>query len=354
MKIKATIKISTTLLLIFFLVFTSEILLAQSEKATECPFSTSLHNTGEGMRYWYEEQGGFKTVTDIPYAELDCQNCHIQTCGQCHTKKEDGTCAYSTDQAKQMETCLACHTRAKSTFGLTKKAGCLDVHITNGMTCSDCHKGADVHGDGTFYHSMRDSGAVKASCAECHEPKEEEIRAHTVHNGKLDCAACHISNSITCLNCHFDNFLKTGTRKGNFIAPCQNWVLLINYEGKITSGSVQTLLYKDQKFVAYAPYFTHAIQSKGKVCTDCHANEAVKLIKKNKKVPMAEFKEGQVVSYQGVVPLVPEQLHWPFFDKEGENWVPIKDDKAPIVQFTGHGTPLTAEQIKKMAQPYKE
>ena len=27
--------------------------------AEDCPFSTSLHHTGEGMRYWYEEQGGF-------------------------------------------------------------------------------------------------------------------------------------------------------------------------------------------------------------------------------------------------------------------------------------------------------
>jgi len=353
MKIKATSKIAAILLAFLFLVVPCQISLAQSEEATECPFSTSLHHTGEGMRYWYEEQGGFKSVADIPYAQLGCESCHVQTCSQCHTEKEDGKCSYSADQAKQMETCLTCHSRAKSTFGLSKEAGSLDVHISQGMNCSDCHKGADVHGDGTYYHSMRDPGAVKASCADCHEPNEE-IRAHTVHNGKLACAACHISNSVACLNCHLDNFLKTGTKKGSFIAPDQNWVLLINYQGKVTSGSVQTLFYKGKKFIAYAPYFTHAVQPKGKVCTDCHANEAVTLIEQSKKVPMAEFKDGRVVSYRGVVPLVPEQLYWRFFDKEGENWVPVKDEEAPIVQFVGHGTPLSADQIKKMAHPYKK
>jgi len=354
MKNKLIMKVPLLVILTCCFFLMNGISFAQQAKNEECPFSTSLHHTGEGMRYWYEEQGGFKSITDIPYAELDCKNCHINSCSKCHTTKEEGKCSYSTEKAQQTETCLACHTRAKSTFKISEEAGCLDVHISSGMSCSDCHKSADVHGDGIFYHSMRDSGAVKASCADCHEPQEDEIRAHTVHKGKLDCAACHISNSITCLNCHFENFLKTGTRKGNFISPCQEWVLLINYQGKVTTGTVQTLVYKDQKFVAYAPYFTHAVQAKGKNCVDCHANPAIKLIKEGKNVSMAEFKDDQIVSYKGVVPLVPDQLQWPFFNKEGDKWVPLENKEKPKIQLTGHGKPLTDEQIKKMARPYKK
>lgn len=36
-------------------------------------FTKSLHFTGEGMRYWYEEAGGFMRITGIPYRDLDCK-----------------------------------------------------------------------------------------------------------------------------------------------------------------------------------------------------------------------------------------------------------------------------------------
>jgi hypothetical protein len=45
--------------------------------ADEYDLSKSLHYTGEGMRYWYEEPGGFMDVTRIPYNELDCSSCHV-------------------------------------------------------------------------------------------------------------------------------------------------------------------------------------------------------------------------------------------------------------------------------------
>ncbi len=31
-------------------------------------FTKSLHYTGEGMRRWYEEEGGFMEITKIPFA----------------------------------------------------------------------------------------------------------------------------------------------------------------------------------------------------------------------------------------------------------------------------------------------
>lgn len=325
-----------------------------AQESQESSFSKSLHYTGEGMRYWYEENNGFMEITHIPYDKLDCQNCHVKSCDPCHAERKGEKSFYRVAKAKNMDTCLTCHSREKTTFKLGREKGSLDVHIDKGMVCADCHKGEDVHGDGTYYHSMRDKGAVKASCETCHHPKEKDIRAHKVHKGKLDCSSCHISNSISCLNCHFDNFLKTGKRKGNFLPPIQDWILLINYQGKVTSGSVQTLVYENQKFIAYSPYFTHAIQAKGKECTDCHANPAVKLIQKGKSVPMAVFKEGKMVSWKGVVPLVPEQLEWSFLNKVEDKWIPIETDKLPKTQFACYGEPLTKKQIKKLAIPIKK
>ena len=322
------------------------------EKSTSC-FYSSLHHTGEGMRYWYEENGGFKDITGIPYEQLDCKNCHIKSCEQCHAVKEGEKCSYSLRKAKDTDTCLTCHSREKVTFKIGKERKCLDVHIINGMQCVDCHKGDDVHGDGTFYRTMRDEGAVKVTCRECHS-LEEDIRAHTVHKGKLDCAACHVANTTSCLNCHFDKFLEQGKRKGNFFPPIQDWTLLVNYKGKVTSGNVQTLLYKGKKFITYAPYFTHAVQAKARTCTDCHANKAAKRIKKGKSVTMAAFKNGKMISWQGVVPLVPGKLRWDFADKDGDKWVLLKSKEKPTLQFSCYAEPFSKEQVKKMAKSYKK
>lgn len=328
--------------------------ISKEQQSQESCFSKSLHYTGEGMRYWYEKDDGLKSITGIPYDQLTCKKCHIKSCDVCHAKKQDQKCCYSTEKAKDTETCLSCHTKAKETFEIGKDNGSLDVHIAAGMVCADCHKGQDVHGDGIARHSMRDDGAVKAECTNCHVPKENEIRAHKVHRGKLDCTACHVSNSISCLNCHFGNFLKTGKRKGSCLHPVQDWLLLVNYKGKVTSGSTQTFVYKDKKFIAYAPYFTHAIQSKAKDCVDCHANAAMRLIQKGESVPMATFEDGKMVSYKGVVPLVPEQLEWTFLNKVDDKWVPIENNEPPKIQFVGYGEPLTEVQVKKMGIPFKK
>jgi hypothetical protein len=323
------------------------------EKGKSC-FYSGLHHTGEGMRYWYEENNGFKNITGIPYEKLDCKSCHVKSCEQCHAVKEGEKCSYSLKKAKDTATCLACHSREKVTFKIGKEKKCLDIHIEKGMQCVDCHKGADVHGDGTAYRTMRDEGAIKVTCEECHSSTEEKSRAHTVHKGKLDCAACHVANTTSCLNCHFDKFLEQGKRKGNFFPPVQDWTILVNYKGKVTSGNVQTLVYQGKKFITYAPYFTHAVQAKARACEDCHGNKAVKRIKRGKSVPMAKFKDNKMISWQGVVPLVPEALHWDFVDKDGDKWVLLKSKEKPALQFSCYAEPFTKEQVKKMAKSYKK
>jgi len=325
-------------------------------KTEQTCFSNSLHHTGEGMRYWYEEPNGMMKLTGIAYDKLACKACHAKSCDVCHAEQKDGKCAYTAQKARRKDTCLQCHARAKAAIALGKEQGSLDVHIAAGMVCTDCHKADDVHGDGTAYHSMRDKGAVKASCTNegCHPPKEKQIRPHTVHRGKLHCTACHVSNSMACLNCHMDRFIETGKKEGNYLPPAQNWLLLVNYDGQITSGSVQTAVYKDKKFIAYAPYFTHSIQAEAKKCTDCHGNQAMQLLSRKKSVPMAKFKDGKMQSFEGVVPLDPDRLDWDFLTKKDNTWTLIDNNEPPHVQFVGHGKPLTKVQIKKMAMPFKK
>ena len=81
-----------------------------------------------------------------------------------------------------------------------EKADIEDVHRKAGMTCADCHKGGDVHGDGQVRASMRAEGAVSATCEGCHTEKPPEgtpaypgeVEDHEVHeDAPLDCAACH-------------------------------------------------------------------------------------------------------------------------------------------------------------------
>ena len=324
-------------------------------KSEECPFEKSLHYTGEGMRYWYETEGGFMDITKIPYKsdQLDCKTCHANSCGVCHTKKAGDQCSYSVEKSKEKDTCLPCHKREGAALKIGKETGKPDVHFEKGMGCVDCHPAEEIHGDGTFHRSMRDPGVLKASCRQCHPARKDDIRPHTIHKNKVDCNSCHVSSSVVCLNCHQNSVIKDQNRAGNYIPPAQSWTLLVNYEGKVTSGTVQSLVYDDKKFIAYAPFFTHAVQKRGKSCPECHANPAVQMIKKGQAVPMAEFKDNQVVFWQGVVPLVPDKLKWMFLNKKEKIWVPIPDAEKVTTQFVCGGTPLTEDQVKKLATPFK-
>jgi hypothetical protein len=335
----------TGLIVIAFMAF-GGVVLAISQQSF---FEKSLHFTGEGMRYCYEREDGLMSLTGIPYKDLDCKNCHVQSCDPCHAEKKGKESFYTEAKAKDTKTCLECHSRAGLTFKFGKNMGNLDVHVAKGMACADCHKGEDVHGDGNFYQSMRAPEALKVACVTCHTV-DKTIEGHEVHGDKVDCAACHVSNTVACMNCHFDTFLKTGSRKGTFF-PMQNWLLLINHEGKVTSGTAMSIVSKNKKFIVYAPYYTHAIQKKGRACDDCHANAAMQLIQKGETVPMMVFKDSKVESWKGVVPAVAEKLKWIYLNKEGDTWVPIKD-KAPEKIQWWYGKPLTEEQIEKLTESY--
>lgn len=322
-------------------------------------FEKSLHHTTEGMRYWYEEQGGFMGISGVPYSKTGCYHCHIQTCDQCHMEKLGGKMAFSVKKARSIETCKPCHGREDMTIQIDTQRNSLDVHFAAGMVCSDCHKGSDVHGDGTFYKSMREDGAVSAACTNCHTQGGENAptfdttkRAHKIHKEKLACPACHTYSTTNCYNCHFDRFLATGEKKGNSI-PNKEWMLLVNFKGKVTTGNVQTLVGKGSTFIGYVPYHTHSVQAKGRSCEDCHMNEAVVSIKQGKKIQMVSYENGEVKFYKGVVPLMNEYLQWMFFDKKEDKWVPYESKGEPLVQYALWAEPITQEQFKKLSIPAK-
>jgi hypothetical protein len=320
-------------------------------------FGTSLHHTGEGMRHAYDAAGGFGEVTGIPYDKVKCQEdnfactpCHINSCDRCHVKGEGENAAYSLAAARRPELCFGCHGREAAAAKMDEAAKTPDVH--SGMKCTECHGTKDVHGDGQAYESLNSPGAMHASCAFCHGgggtktgSYDPEIRAHKVHSTKLDCSACHVTASMTCYNCHFEAAMKTGEKKGNFV-PMKSWLLLVNQGGKVTAGGVQTLVWKDKGFIAFAPQFTHSVTAKGRQCPDCHANEAVRLMNSGQKVPVVAYKDGKVVPWKGVIPALPEKLDWVFLDKKDGQWRPVK--VCVKEQWLGQATPLREDQLKRL------
>jgi hypothetical protein len=320
-------------------------------------YKSTLHYTGEGMRSFYNAKDGFSSMTGIPYDRLGCKKCHATTCLKCHGGKKDGALSFSTEKAKEKATCLQCHVRAGAMINLDKKTGVKDVHAECGMQCSQCHK---IHpAKEQSFVSMRQPGAMKAACENCHKEggtapaPDVKIKGHKKHLKKLHCNACHVSNTISCYNCHFDEFLRTKKKKGNFLAPVKANVFLLNYQGKVTSGNIQTLVSKGRKFIAYAPYFTHSIRAKGRACNECHGVEAAVLLKAGKKLPVMTYENGKVVMRKGIIPVFPDLLQFLFFDKKDGEWVLIENDEKPAVQFVGYGEPLTLKQIKRLASKFK-
>ncbi len=206
---------------------------------------------------------------------------------------------------------------------------------------------------------MRDLGAVEAKCDNCHKGDtapgpvfDTKKRAHRVHGNKLDCAACHVRRTMACYNCHFSNFLKTKKKKGNFV-PTDDWLMLVNYQGKVTSATAMTLVHDRQTFVTYAPYFTHDVMKKGRPCEECHTNKAVKLLKQGKSVPVAKFVGAKIAFWKGVVPIVEDRIAWEFLDKQNGKWAPFASSpkenvKPDVVQYSLYAKPLTEKQLKKL------
>jgi hypothetical protein len=322
-------------------------------------FKTSLHHTTRGMDYWYSRHDGFSAITGIPYSELGCKNCHATSCNDCHLEKTSTGLQYSLQKAKKTETCLKCHAREKATLSIDKARNTLGVHQKASMVCADCHTKREMHGDGTCYESMRAPGAMDVKCTNCHTedskkyPAVPQTNSHFVHRDKLDCAACHVQNSMTCYNCHFGVLQKTKSKPQSMVGKAKDFLLLVKYNGKITSGTMQTLVGADNyPYISYVPYLTHSVTAKGRKCEACHANKAVRALSSDQDFVPATFNNGKLEFYKGVIPVLPQKLKWPFLEKKEGKWSTFEPETQPLIQMGVYASPLSAEEVKKMSMDF--
>jgi hypothetical protein len=305
------------------------------KKEKECPeqpvpptpeelIEGSLHYTLGGKRYWYsKEQGGFENISNIPFDDLTCKNCHVEPddCGACHVKEGD----VPTDNA-----CLGCHGRQKKEQVL----GYSDVHRDMGFVCAKCHNADDVHGDGNTYTSMLSEGAINIDCRDCH--KEEELpsnSAHDQHLDDIDCSACHTQSVVSCYNCHFESEVEEGVKKA--YGAFHGWKFLVKRDdGKIHSGNIMTLSYQGKAFVAIAPFYAHTIYKPdpNTICDECHDNAIVQEYNSTGKMTVVWWNPDslRLEHYKGTIPVPSDwktamKFSFVTLDTAG-NWIHLKDD----------------------------
>lgn len=316
----------------------------------ECFFLKSLHYTAKGMDYWYsKEKGGLELLTGVPYSKLGCQKCHVAGCDRCHRTERGKKLFYTVKAAQNQTMCLQCHAREQAMMKIDLRLKQEDVHLEKGMNCTDCHSQREMHGDGIEYTSFREPGAMDTNCEKCHNAVKPSD-AHIVHEGKLDCKACHVRHVVSCTNCHFDHMAKTGERKA---IPVDSWVFLMNYRGKVTSANMQTFLVRPNKtFLLFAPHMSHSIMKEGRKCDACHGVKTVQQIEKEKKIKLTWLEQGKVVNLKGVIPVVQGvKYDCAYLDLKDGKWEPVKNPAEPMVQFAAFGEPLTKEQLEALAQP---
>lgn len=309
-------------------------------------YENSLHFTNRGLEYWYsKDQGGLERITGIPFSELPCGGCHVQSCDTCHKKETNGKAAYSLEPARAQEVCQNCHNL--ETLEEAKKnleSATADVHFKKGMKCMDCHYAREIHGDGTAYSSIQQPGAMDTRCENCHT-QISECESHEIHGNKVDCNACHIRDLPSCYNCHFDTRVKEGK---SVSLPLKNLLFLINHDGKVTLGNLHTFVYQNKTMITFAPSFPHSIMKEGRKCEDCHNTQVINDVKNNK-LNIIKFENGEIKSISGVIPVL-EGLNWNFVFLNYENgkWIPIEKPAEPLTNYAGYSSPLTREQLIKL------
>jgi hypothetical protein len=346
-------------------------------------FPTSLHALRTGQQTFYRrETGGFENLTNVPYGNVTCQNCHAPTyadgtpldsasyapsCRDCHTDPANPDRTTITN-----DTCYGCHSRQNAEKNLYS-----DVHRDKGFKCYDCHTSPEIHGDGTEYPSLLATQGPQ--CATCH-PSPPSNQYHLIHGDKLDCSTCHMQGAIACLNCHFNSETSANPNKRWYPAkpdgspggvPLKGFKFLVNFRGKVYPATMMSLVYKAdggavRKFYVLAPYYAHSIAKNAVTgCADCHNNAAVQQYNASGQITVTtQADDGAFVGPQGVIPIPPDwstAFQQQFFDYTGDPAVPA-NDPAKWVRVDGQadltqmidtpqmrfGSPLTTEQLRKI------
>lgn len=188
-------------------------------------YRTSLHATAAGLK---GVSGRFSPemarVFDQKVFPGSCQGCHA-SCGECHVKSpaiggiSPGLIkGHAFVKRAEGKTCSVCHGGRVYPEFTGEYGGTPDVHYERGMMCVDCHRSAEIHGDGTVQASRKEVEG-RPACVSCHtvgsEKTDRSRKAHGPHAGKLGCVACHASGPYrNCYDCHLG---EGATSKPGFI-----------------------------------------------------------------------------------------------------------------------------------------
>ncbi|GAB4232217.1 MAG: hypothetical protein Kow00109_04620 [Acidobacteriota bacterium] len=331
-------------------------------------FQTSLHATREGKRTAYAaENGGFERITGVPIEQLGCMKCHSSTgknaagqdidpatyepgCNDCHDA--------SFNVAE--ETCLNCHTRQK--VERAKFPG-VDAHTNAGLTCISCHTKEELHGDdGVAYASLKEEGAIKVKCTQCHT-EVSQTPGHVIHADTVDCAACHSVTVVNCVSCHFESLIQGRTSRPN--AQIQNYKLLVKKNGKVHVGSLMTHTYDGKTNYIISSFHSHVITKDAVGCEDCHyqfggANPAIAEYNETGQITLNKWnpETKKIDGPQGVVPIPVDwetALQFDFAVYTGDPADPTTDPEAWEYLKTGadnkhlfYAEPLDAETMQKL------
>lgn len=294
----------------------------------------SLHATTGGMAYFYaKENGGFETLTGVPYDDLQCKKCHVGThedgevaCDTCHISQ-------AVDAPPQFK-CLSCHGRQAFEMNAKKPdgtPGMTDVHYAKGMQCINCHGVDQVHGDGQTYNSLHEMDLIE--CLDCHEQPSTDVKAHRVHGEDTECAACHVRNVINCVNCHFETELEGGGKVAN--TRYYNWRFLVKdaRSGKYTTGIIMSMVMGDKSFVAVAPFYGHTIGKPDPetICQECHQNAAVAEYLETGQITVQKWNPAtnKLEFASGVIPFpadYQDAMVLDFVTRDGDSWNDTKSN----------------------------
>lgn len=180
-------------------------------------FGESLHATQAG--YWTAIDARSTPEDHPPLEEMfgnHCASCHT-TCGDCHVSQPNAVGGgliegHVFNQSPSMtRNCTACHGSRVGNEYLGKYEDLkADVHFRQGrMNCTDCHSGAEMHGDYTTPQGElpdhRYDGVQLPNCSDCHVAvgaADDEIQMHQMHATNLSCQVCHSVSYTSCDGCH--------------------------------------------------------------------------------------------------------------------------------------------------------
>jgi len=178
-------------------------------------FTTSLHH-GTGQKRKVTMRSGLSGAEDfdqLPAHQIEgynanCATCH-GTCGNCHVvrpKIGGGGLAKGHNFTKtpdMITVCVTCHTSRGGHAFLGVTPGTQpDVHLKKlGFTCTNCHSGHELHGDGEPV-DQRYAYSGLPECQDCHTGQESNNLYHSMHYEDFNCQVCHSQDYNNCGSCH--------------------------------------------------------------------------------------------------------------------------------------------------------